>query len=31
VRLTGKKGERLYCIHSTEKVVGFYKVLIENN
>jgi hypothetical protein len=30
VRLTGKKGERLYAIHSTEKAVGFYKVLIES-
>ena len=31
IRLTGKKGERLYCIHSTETAVGFYKVLIEAN
>ncbi|MEI7850782.1 MAG: hypothetical protein WCH86_03035 [Kiritimatiellales bacterium] len=31
IRLTGEKGDRLYCIHSTETSVGFYKVLIEPN
>lgn len=31
IRLTGEKGDRLYCIHSTETAVGFYKVLIETN
>lgn len=31
IRLTGKKGERLYCIHSTATAVGFYKVLVEAN
>jgi hypothetical protein len=30
VRLTGNKGQRLYCIHSTEKALGFYKVLVED-
>lgn len=30
VRLTGNKGQRLYCIHSTEKAIGFYKVLVED-
>ena len=31
VRLTGNKGQRLSCIHSTDKDLGFYKVLIESN
>lgn len=31
IRLTGQKGQRLYCVHSTQKEIGFYKVLIETN